>query len=131
MHHHRRTIRLAGYDYRQAGVYFITICTHQRTHLFADPMLRHIAEQQWAALAHAGERGQHKGRVKIDAFVVMPDHIHGIIVITDRDDPMEINGDTGDGTPPGRAQQPMDGGVSPGGPGAAAPLHPTTPAAAS
>ena len=80
--HHRRSIRLRGYDYRRPGAYFVTICTYGRQQLFDDPARRQIAEQQWRALAHAGERGKVGRRVVLDAWVVMPDHVHGIIVIT-------------------------------------------------
>ncbi|MBX0327369.1 hypothetical protein K2Z83_06725 [Oscillochloris sp. ZM17-4] len=83
-HHHRRSIRLRGYDYGRAGIYFVTICTYQRQHLFNNLQLRQIAEEQWAALARAGSRGACGGRVALDAFVVMPDHMHGIIIINDR-----------------------------------------------
>lgn len=38
--HHRRSIRLNGWDYASAGIYFITICTHQRQPLFADLRIR-------------------------------------------------------------------------------------------
>jgi putative transposase len=79
--HHRRSIRLRGYDYRRAGVYFVTICTHARRQLFDKPQLRKIAEYQWAAMAHANTYGE---RVTFDAFVVMPDHVHGVIIIHDQ-----------------------------------------------
>lgn len=71
--HHRRSIRLRGYDYTQPGAYFVTICTHARQLLFDSPALRRIAEQQWQRIANE--------RVTLDAWVVMPDHVHGIIVI--------------------------------------------------
>ena len=45
--HHRRSIRLRGYDYAQAGAYFVTICTHERTMLFVDLSMRGIAEEAW------------------------------------------------------------------------------------
>lgn len=38
--HHRRSIRLKGYDYTQAGAYFITICSHQRGHVFGEVVWR-------------------------------------------------------------------------------------------
>ncbi len=79
--HHRRSIRLRGYDYTWPGAYFVTICTHNRKRLFDDPALRIIAEEQWRALERAGARGNRPGRVSVDAWVVMPDHVHGIIVI--------------------------------------------------
>ena len=121
-HHHRRSIRLRGYDYAQAGVYFVTICTHARQHLFSDPQLRQIAEEQWVALGHAGARGIGGGRVTVDAFVVMPDHVHGIIIIHDRGGDVPT-----DGVRVGAQQQPDDFPISPTHPAAAAPLRNTRP----
>jgi REP element-mobilizing transposase RayT len=80
--HHRRTIRLRGYDYTQPGWYFVTICTHRRARLFADAGFAAIAGEQWHALRYAGARGAYAVRVVIDAWVVMPDHVHGLIGIT-------------------------------------------------
>jgi putative transposase len=77
--HHRRSIRLPGYDYTRGGAYFVTICTYQRACLFDDPRLRSIAERCWKALAH------HRSPIILDAWVVMPNHVHGIMVITDGD----------------------------------------------
>ncbi len=83
--HHRRSIRLKGYDYTQPGAYFVTIVTHGRECLFGeivDGEMRlnragQIARQEWERLPR---RFPH---VQLDAFVIMPNHIHGIIVITD------------------------------------------------
>jgi putative transposase len=74
--HHRRSIRLPGYDYRSAGAYFVTICTHQRDLLFEDPVLRRVAETLWQRIP------RHFPHVQLDAWVVMPNHLHGIIVIS-------------------------------------------------
>lgn len=82
--HHRRSIRLRGYDYRQPGWYFVTICTHGRQPWFGtvrgDGLQANDAgrmiERWWAALSNKFPV------VRTDAFVVMPDHVHGIIVIT-------------------------------------------------
>lgn len=73
--HHRRSTRLRGYDYTQPGWYFVTICTHQRLCLFDEPRLRHVAEEIWRALPRFG------AHVGIDEWVVMPNHVHGIIEI--------------------------------------------------
>ncbi len=73
--HHRRSIRLPGYDYAQAGVYFVTICTYARELLFEDAAIRRIVHNGWLDL---------KKRfwfVRLDQFVIMPNHIHGIICI--------------------------------------------------
>ncbi len=81
--HHRRSIRLRGYDYSQAGAYFVTICTHNRECLFgdvADGVIRvnhfgKIVGEQWNAIP------QRFPTVELDAFVVMPNHIHGIFAV--------------------------------------------------
>ena len=80
----RKSPRLKDYDYSQDGAYFVTICTQNRLHLFghvntngemchnpAGLMLFH----RWDELA------KKFGHVHLDAFVVMPNHIHGIIVL--------------------------------------------------
>jgi len=82
--HHRRSIRLSGYDYSQAGAYFVTICTQNRQCLFGeivDGEMRlndagQMVQSVWAELT------QHYAGVDIDGFVVMPNHIHGIVILT-------------------------------------------------
>jgi REP element-mobilizing transposase RayT len=73
--HHRRSIRLVGYDYAQSGVYFVTLVTHGRELLFDDPVLRRVAETMWRRIP------EHASHVTLDEWVVMPNHLHGIIVI--------------------------------------------------
>ncbi|MDW8181915.1 MAG: transposase [Anaerolineae bacterium] len=81
--HHRRSIRLKGYDYTQPGAYFVTLVTHERAHLFGavvDGAMQlneagRIAEQCWKAIPH------HFPHVTLDVFVIMPNHIHGILWI--------------------------------------------------
>jgi len=73
--HHRRSIRMRGYEYAQPGAYFVTICTHNRECMFDDPVLRRVVETHWRAIP------RHGPHVALDAWVVMPNHVHGIIVI--------------------------------------------------
>lgn len=81
---HRRSIRIRGYDYTQPGAYFVTICTHQREcHLgtVEDGQVLlseagHIVERGLCSLP-----GQFPG-VDIDTFIVMPNHVHVIILIS-------------------------------------------------
>ena len=81
--HHRCSIRLREYDYAQAGAYFITIVSHARAMLFGEIAggetrlneFGKIVERAWADLP------EHYLNVQCDAFVVMPNHIHGIIVL--------------------------------------------------
>ncbi len=88
--HHRRSIRLKGYDYSQAGLYFITICVQDRKCLFgkiagASPSgaqmelneFGSIAYEQWQKLP------ERFTNMELDVFQIMPNHMHGIIVLTD------------------------------------------------
>jgi putative transposase len=76
--------KLLGYDYSWTGTYFVTICTHKRECLLGQvedgamvlSEYGRIVEQCWCALPH------HFPGVELDAFVVMPNHVHGIITIT-------------------------------------------------
>lgn len=81
--HRRRSIRLKGYDYTQPGAYFVTICLQERTCLFGDVVDGKMALNVYGRVAHTlWERiPRHFPRVQSDAFVVMPNHVHGIIVI--------------------------------------------------
>ncbi|MBE9111799.1 transposase [Nodosilinea sp. LEGE 07298] len=83
--HHRRSIRLKGYDYSAAGAYFITICVFQRHCLFGqvvegDMQLNEfgqIAAECWQAIP------DHFPHIELDGWVVMPNHVHGILVAKD------------------------------------------------
>ena len=84
-HPQRQSPRLQDYDYAQAGAYFITICAHERHlmfgHIADDAMTLGaagvIAERHWTAIPG------HFPHVELDAFVVMPNHVHGILVFSD------------------------------------------------
>ncbi len=71
--HHRHAMRLKGYDYSQPGTYFVTICSSQRQPLFDKTELRTILIETWHQLP---ARFAH---LSLNTFVVMPDHIHGIL----------------------------------------------------
>lgn len=81
--HRRRSIRLQGYDYSQSGAYFITICTHNRVCSFGDIIngkmrlnkYGEITRQCWLAISN------HFPHAQLDEFVIMPNHIHGIIIL--------------------------------------------------
>ena len=82
------SIRLPGYDYPQPGAYFITIVTHNRQCSFGniidDEMMLNefgvLVQNEWL------KTGIIRPNINIDAFVIMPNHLHGIIIITDNDD---------------------------------------------
>src|SRR3990170_3192824 len=81
--HHRRSIRLSGYDYAQAGAYFLTICTQNRECLFGDVVEGQTALSGPGEMVESAWHGlpEHYPGVAIDAFVVMPNHIHGIVIL--------------------------------------------------
>lgn len=87
--HHRRSIRLSGYDYTRAGAYFVTICTWGRACLFGNVIdeTMQLNDVGRAVLMCWEQIPRHFPRVELDEFVVMPNHVHGILVLavdTDR-----------------------------------------------
>jgi REP element-mobilizing transposase RayT len=81
--HHRRSLRLKGYNYAQRGAYFVTICTQHRECVFGN------VQGDEMVLNNAGEMVQKAwndlsikfpGTI-IDEFIIMPNHMHGIIFI--------------------------------------------------
>ncbi len=93
----RRTLRLRGYDYSQAGAYAVTICTHGGAFLFgqvSDGTMElsgagRLVEAVWDGLP------AYYRHVTLDASVVMPDHVHGVIVFKDRPLPAELESEIG------------------------------------
>jgi REP element-mobilizing transposase RayT len=85
MRHHRRSIRLKEYDYSQPGDYFITICTHNRECLFGEIVngkmqltpIGLIVEDEWKRTPLI------RNNVELGPFVIMPNHLHGIIILND------------------------------------------------
>ena len=81
--HHRRSIRLRGYDYSRNGAYFITVCAQNRACLFGeiqhDEMI--LNDAGWMIQRVWDEIPSHYTGVKTDAFIIMPNHIHGIIFL--------------------------------------------------
>lgn len=89
--HHRRTIRLKGYDYSKSGLYFITICCQDRICRFGDIIVGaglapaqmvlnefgQIAYNEWIKLT------ERFTNFELDVFQIMPNHMHGIIVLND------------------------------------------------
>jgi putative transposase len=81
--HHRRSIRLPGADYAAGGAYFVTIVTHQRQRIFGEIRDMTMRRNACGDLAHTQllALASHFPHTRIDACVVMPDHVHAIIVI--------------------------------------------------
>ena len=85
--HHRRSIRLKGYDYSQKGLYFVTICTQKRECLFGkiidNVMILNIAGEMvnkiWLEIP------QIFPKIKSHEYIIMPNHFHAIIEIVGAD----------------------------------------------
>ncbi|MGB3712826.1 MAG: transposase [Candidatus Promineifilaceae bacterium] len=78
--HRRRSIRLKGWDYSTPAVYFVTICTHQRESIFNDLSFKVIATNAWIHIPNL-PCAEH---VILDEWIVMPNHLHGIVVLVKR-----------------------------------------------
>jgi len=81
--HHRRSIRLKGYDYSKTGLYFITLCVEERQHLFGEirdgkmilNQLGQIAHDEWQNTSNI------RDNISLHEFIIMPNHFHCIIEI--------------------------------------------------
>jgi putative transposase len=108
------SIRLKGYDYSQPGAYFVTICAHNRASLFGDIVDGKMQLNGYGKIVHEfwDEVPSHFANVKIDTSVVMPNHVHAIIVIYGDEGPADKGErivDNGEGTSPLRGKRPKLG----------------------
>jgi putative transposase len=87
----RKNPRLPHYDYSQSGVYFVTLVTKYRELIFDHMPLRGMAETHWRWLA------EQYAYVHVDEFVVMPNHLHGIIAIGTAPEGRSRTAPTGEG----------------------------------
>jgi putative transposase len=71
----RKQLRLKDYDYSQNNAYYVTICTKDRTLYFEDPGIKEMITGVWNELQNKFDS------VCTDEFIIMPNHIHGIIII--------------------------------------------------
>ena len=91
--HHRQSIRLKGYDYAQAGAYFVTICIQGRLSLLGEiagsGMIVNAAglmvEEIWLSIPDKFPT------IQLDAFIVMPNHVHFILIIANSDDQVRVD----------------------------------------
>ncbi len=83
----RRSIRLAHHDYSSPGAYFVTVCTHNRQCLFGEIVDAKMRPNAFGRIVRSvwDELPRHYPGVELDTFVVMPNHVHGIVVITTRE----------------------------------------------
>ena len=81
----RNTVRLSGYDYARAGAYFLTVCTHNKSCIFGKIIdgesslnrIGRIVEEEWLKSTRI------RAEIESDSWVVMPNHFHAIVFITD------------------------------------------------
>ena len=91
--HHRRSIRLAGYDYSRPGAYFVTLVCYQRQTLFGEigsgemrlNPLGEIVRDQWESTPSL------RPDIRLGEYVVMPNHFHAIVIITDPPPPVQAD----------------------------------------
>ena len=83
--HHRHTYRLRGYDYSQEGLYFITIVTQGRLAVFGEVATGEMRLNPYGEIAKKWWKttDERFPNVTTEIFIVMPNHIHGIIKIDD------------------------------------------------
>jgi len=81
--HHRKSIRLKGYDYSQKGLYFITICTQHRSHIFGKiEKGKMILNEYGEIAAEEWEKSEEiRNEIELCEYIVMPNHFHGIVRI--------------------------------------------------
>lgn len=91
--YYRRSIRLKGYNYAGLGAYYITLCAWNRENLFGEIIsgkmilneLGRVVYEEWANTTKI------RSNILLDVFVVMPNHMHGIIIITENRGKLVIN----------------------------------------
>ena len=90
--HYRKQIRLLRYDYSQDGYYFVTICTQNRGNFFGEikngimrlSNIGYIATKFWQKIPN------HFNNIKLDEWIVMPNHMHGVIIIDKSNHPVGV-----------------------------------------
>ena len=83
--HHRRSIRLRGYDYSSSGYYFVTICVQNRLPVLGSVAngqmglteLGKIVKREWSRIP------ENYPGTELDEWIIMPNHFHGIVVINE------------------------------------------------
>jgi REP element-mobilizing transposase RayT len=85
--HHRQSIRLKGYDYSKSGAYYVTICVQNRECLFGEIVKRKIILNDAGKMIYSKciELSNRFFNIKMDEYVIMPNHFHGIIQIVGAD----------------------------------------------
>ena len=79
----RRSIRLRGYDYCSSGYYFVTVCTYGKINFFGELKDNRVILNKYVLIARREwiKTARIRACVQLDTFIIMPDHIHGILKI--------------------------------------------------
>jgi hypothetical protein len=95
----RRSIRWRGYDYSPAGIYFVTICTFERRLIFGSISLGGLVPSfaGRTVLEYWLDLPNHHAGLELDAFVVMPNHFHGILILNSPTANVRAKSGNGDG----------------------------------
>ena len=111
--HHRHSVRLRGYDYAGPGQYFVTVCTHHRELLFGEVIEGQMRRNALGDIVHAEWYATERIRpeIRLGAFIVMPNHLHGIIEIVDVGARRRLARTTPGKQLPGRPHGPAPGSV--------------------
>lgn len=101
----RVSLRLPNFDYSQEGAYFVTICVNGRAYLFGEIVDGEMNLNEYGEIVAAtwDDLPSYNAAIGLDAFVVMPNHVHGIIVIMGVEFARPDSGSfikTGEETPP-------------------------------
>ncbi|MBU3942398.1 transposase [Patescibacteria group bacterium] len=104
MKFHRQSIRLRNYDYASQGLYYVTLCSQNRELYFENNDIKQMIDNQWQELKNKFPN------IDLDKYVIMPNHIHGIIVITNN-----VNNDCRGEvfSPPNITSNKLEGGMTP------------------
>jgi putative transposase len=81
----RRSLRLKGYDYSQTGVYFVTLCAQEKKCLFGEIVNDEMRVNELGTIVAAEweKSAEIRSEIELGPYVVMPNHLHGIILIVD------------------------------------------------
>jgi putative transposase len=83
--HHRRSIRMAEYDYTEAGGYFMTLCANGRECLFGEVVDENVRLNEFGVIVQDEwlRSAVIRKEITLDEFVIMPNHMHGIVLINE------------------------------------------------
>lgn len=96
-HSHRRLLRLKDYDYSQAGAYYVTVVTQARVCLFGGIINGEMQLNEAGLLVQRAwnDLPNHYANASLGAFVIMPNHVHGVIILSDVEGRVALAGRAG------------------------------------